>query len=64
MLLNPPIALFEEEDRQRFVVEAKQPLQPSSKHNLPANHLPPQNDKNDYYPDFLRENQAMAEQVN
>ena len=50
MMLNPPIALFEEEDRQRFA---------------PTNAAAANGNANsDYYPDFLRENQQMTDQVN
>lgn len=53
MMLNPPIALFDAEDRQRFQPGVAQ---------MPGNH---QKQKSaDYYPDFLRENQEMTDQVN
>jgi len=43
MMLNPPIALFEEEDRQMFSAD--------------NNNKGSQGVNGDFYPDFLKENQ-------
>lgn len=45
MMLNPPIALFEEEDRARF--NGNDENGPSSQQQVVSN---------EYYPDFLRDN--------
>ena len=54
MMLNPPIALFDEEDRQMF--NPGMDTQHQSNEKLVQN--------TDYYPDFLRENQQMTDQIN
>ena len=57
MMLNPPIALFDEEDRQRFVNSNDQKV---GQINGVGDGLI----SNNNYPDYLRENQEMTDQVN
>lgn len=60
MMLNPPIALFDEEDRQRFVNNNDQMV---GQINGVGDGLI-SNNNGVYYPDYLRENQEMTDQVN
>lgn len=57
MMLNPPIALFDEEDRQRFHSGGVANEPPSQNKQAQAD----QPGNSEYYPDFLRENQQMTD---
>lgn len=56
-MLNPPIALFDEEDRLRFHGggAANEP------HSQNKQAQADQAGNSEYYPDFLRENQQMTD---